>query len=140
MPMYNLLEYSDNYSLASGRFWNYYGDKENNDANLVVANCCLSNNKTTRRKSFDHRTKITERGAANNERLNTKLVVSLKYFNNCYRSLDLPLIICKIVLDLSWSKDCILPEILNITEVPANTDADPLIPQLPEGSTTEAAF
>ena len=28
MPMYNLLEYSDNYSLASGRFWNYYRDKE----------------------------------------------------------------------------------------------------------------
>ena len=90
-------------------------ETKNNDANLVVANCCLSNNKTTRRKSFVYRTKITERAAANNERLNTKFVFSLIYFNNCYRSLDLPLIICGIVLDLSWSKDCILPEILNNT-------------------------
>ena len=24
MPMYNLLEFSDNYSMASGSFWNYY--------------------------------------------------------------------------------------------------------------------
>ena len=24
MSIYNLLEYSDNYSMASGRLWNYY--------------------------------------------------------------------------------------------------------------------
>ena len=24
MPMYNMLEYSDNYSMTSGSFWNYY--------------------------------------------------------------------------------------------------------------------
>ena len=24
IPMYNLLEYSDNYSLTSGNLWNYY--------------------------------------------------------------------------------------------------------------------
>ena len=30
MPMYNLLEYSDNYS---GSSWNYYRDKVNDDAN-----------------------------------------------------------------------------------------------------------
>ena len=27
MPMYNLLEYSGNYSMTSGNFWHYYGDK-----------------------------------------------------------------------------------------------------------------
>ena len=27
MPMYNLLEYSQNYSLTSRSFWNYYRDK-----------------------------------------------------------------------------------------------------------------
>ena len=26
IPMYNLLEYSDNYSLTSGNLWNYYED------------------------------------------------------------------------------------------------------------------
>ena len=33
MPIYNLLEYSDNYSMASGSFWNYYRDEINDDAN-----------------------------------------------------------------------------------------------------------
>ena len=33
MPMYNLLEYSDNYSITSRRLWNYYRDEINNDAN-----------------------------------------------------------------------------------------------------------
>ena len=27
MPMYNLSEYSHNYSLISGRLWNYYQEK-----------------------------------------------------------------------------------------------------------------
>ena len=33
MPMHNLLEYSDNYSTASGSLWNYYRDEINNDEN-----------------------------------------------------------------------------------------------------------
>ena len=33
MPMYNLIEYSDNYSKTSGSLWQYYKDEPNN--NLV---------------------------------------------------------------------------------------------------------
>ena len=33
IAMYNLLEYSGNYSLTSGSLWNYYRDKMNDDAN-----------------------------------------------------------------------------------------------------------
>ena len=33
MPMYNLLEYSDNYSMTSGSLWNYYRNEINNVAN-----------------------------------------------------------------------------------------------------------
>ena len=32
-PMYDLLEYSGNYSMTSGNLWNYYRDKINDDAN-----------------------------------------------------------------------------------------------------------
>ena len=32
MPMYNLLEYSKNYSKTIGSFWNYYRDEPNNGA------------------------------------------------------------------------------------------------------------
>ena len=31
MPMYNLIEYSDNYSKTSGRLWQYYRDETNDN-------------------------------------------------------------------------------------------------------------
>ena len=33
MPVYNLLEYSDNYCVTSGSLWNYYRDEINYDKN-----------------------------------------------------------------------------------------------------------
>ena len=47
MPMYNLLEYSDYYSMTSESFWNYYGDEMDN----------VSDN-ASQGKSFEHKTKI----------------------------------------------------------------------------------
>ena len=44
MPMYYLLEYSDNYSMTSGSLWDYYRDEvnddvsENNNANNKINN------------------------------------------------------------------------------------------------------
>ena len=31
MPMYNLMEYSDNYSKTSGSLWQYYKDEPNDN-------------------------------------------------------------------------------------------------------------
>ena len=31
MPMYNLIEYSDNYSKTSGSLWKYYKDEPNDN-------------------------------------------------------------------------------------------------------------
>ena len=46
--MYNLLVYSDNYSMISESLWNYYRDKINDDANENnVANNAVNNNKIT---------------------------------------------------------------------------------------------
>ena len=39
VQMYNLLEYSENYSITSGSFWIYYGDEVNDDANENNAAC-----------------------------------------------------------------------------------------------------
>ena len=33
MPMYNLIEYSDNYSKTSGSLWQYYKDDPNDNIN-----------------------------------------------------------------------------------------------------------
>ena len=41
-------------------------------------------------------------------RLNVKVVVPLKYLSNFFRSLEMPLINCKIKLNLTWKKECVL--------------------------------
>ena len=61
MPMYNLLEHSENYSLTSGSLWNYCRNEVNDYANenYPVGNYRINNNKTTTSKSFEYKTKIT---------------------------------------------------------------------------------
>ena len=86
MPMYNLLKYSDNYSMTSGSLWNYYRDGINDDENENDANKNMVNhNKTTTSKSFKNKTKITGNTANNGNRLNAEIVVSLKYISNFWR-------------------------------------------------------
>ena len=46
---------------------------------------------------------------------NLEIVVSLKYLNNFWRSLNKPLINCNISLTLTWSKNCILTDITTQT-------------------------
>ena len=41
-------------------------------------------------------------------RRNVKVVVPLKYLSNFFRSLEMPLINCKIKLNLTWKKECVL--------------------------------
>ena len=86
MPMYNLLKYSDNYSMTSGSLWNYYRDGINDDENENDANKNMVNhNKTTTSKSFKYKTKITGGTANNGNRLNAEIVVPLKYISNFWR-------------------------------------------------------
>ena len=55
MLMYNLLEYSDNNSMTSGRLWNYYRDEvnDNNTTKNNLANYKINRNKTTASMSFE---------------------------------------------------------------------------------------
>ena len=55
MPMYNLIEYSDNYSKTSGSFWQYCKEKPavNNEGNIVDFNGVNATD------SFNFKTKIT---------------------------------------------------------------------------------
>ena len=113
MPMYNLLEYSVNYSMTSGSLWNYYSDEVNNNANENnnAGNYGINNNMTTTSESFQYKTKIIVSTPNNNSRLNKEVVAPLKYLTNFWRSLDFPLINCEIKLDLSWAKNCVISEI-----------------------------
>ena len=102
MPFYNPLEYSNNYSMTSGR-WNYYRDKingsaiENNNANNRI-----DNNKTITSKYFEYKTKVTGSTPDDSNILDAEFVVPLKHLSNFWRSLDFPLINCETELDLSW--------------------------------------
>ena len=125
MPMHNLLEYNENYSMSSGNLCNYHRDivnhsaHENNDAN----NFRINNNKIKTSKSFDYKTKLIGSTPNNNSRLNV-VVIPLKYLSSCWRSLDLLLINYEIELDLTWSKYCIISEISKTPEVKGASPAD----------------
>ena len=57
MPMYNLIEYSDNCSKASGSLWQYHKDIPAIDNNGDIINF----NGTNNTDSFNFKTKITGR-------------------------------------------------------------------------------
>ena len=81
MPMYNLLEYSENYSINSGSLWNYYGvddANENNDDGYRI-----NNNKITETyKSFEYKTETVVTTPNNNSRLDAGVVVLLVIFGD----------------------------------------------------------
>ena len=95
MRMYNLIEYSDNYADSSGSLYQFKRDESpmNNARNPL--NIALNNS-----TSFKYKASLL--GKANDRSLkNTKIVVPLKYLSNFVRSLEMPLINCKIHLELN---------------------------------------
>ena len=107
MPMYNLIEYSDNYQDSSATLYQYKRDEPPEDD--AVADLTADNS-----SSFKYKIKllgnVTEvaGNAAGVRRLNVKIVGPLKYLSNFFRSLEMPLINCKIKLNLTWKKECVL--------------------------------
>ena len=110
MPMYNWIEYSDNYSKTSGSLWQYCNEIPAVDANGDIADFNGAN--TT--DSFTFRTKITDQTADNDNngniagRVNIEIMVSLKYLSNFWRTLKMPLINCEVELILNWSANCVI--------------------------------
>ena len=95
MPMYNLIEYSDNYQDSSATLYQYKRDEPPEDNAFDDLNYKVS--------------LLDNPVVANNiARINVKVVVSLKYLSNFFRSLQMPLINCKIKLNLTWKKECVL--------------------------------
>ena len=97
MLMYNLLEFSDKYSMTPGGFWNCYKN-EINDSTIEINDDGneISNNKSITSTSFKYKANKT-----NNDTLNAEVVVSSKSLSNFWRFLNLPFINCQIELDLS---------------------------------------
>ena len=97
MPMYNLIENSDNCQDSSATLYQYKRDEPPEAdavANLMVDNL----------SSFKY--KVSLLGNPNLDgaiaKISVKVAVPLKYLSNFFRSLEMPLINCKIKLNLTW--------------------------------------
>ena len=103
MPMYNLIEYSNNYQDSSATLYQYKRD-EPPEAN--------ANDELTADTSSSFKYKINLLGDPDLDgaiaKLSVKIVVPLKYLSKFFRSLEMPLINCKIKLNLTWKKECVL--------------------------------
>ena len=98
MPMYNSIEYSENYQ-DSATIYQYKRDEPpTNIANDLTQ---------ARSKFFDYKVKLLGNPVVVNgiAKLNVKIVVPLKYLSNFFRSLEMPLISCKVKLNLTWKKN-----------------------------------
>ena len=96
MPMYNLIEYSDNYAKTSASLWIFEPDDNIEDS-----------------ESFKFKVKNTGKTPNNNNNNNNnvkdvEIIVPLNYLSNFWRTLEMPLINCEVNLILTWSSTCVI--------------------------------
>ena len=103
MPMYNLIEYSDNYAKTTGSLWQYCKDIPARDDDDEITE--FRRNNTT--DSFKFKAKITGQIGDDGTK-DVEIMVPLKYLSNFWRGLEMPLINCEVNLILTWSSTCVL--------------------------------
>ena len=94
IPMFNLIEHSDNYSKTSGSLWQYCKDDPNDNI--------------TQSESLKSKIKVTGKTPATGNTKNVKIIVPLKYLSNFWRTLEMPLINCELNIILTWSPTCVI--------------------------------
>ena len=87
MPMYNLIEYSDNYSDASGSLRGFKRDEIVNNADVTNDNNAAS---------FESKASIIGNTENNKTKNGVKVAVPLTYLSNFWRSLEMSLIIVEL--------------------------------------------
>ena len=105
--MYNLIEYSENYSETSERLWQFIRDQTPVTASGNPKNVSTANS-----------TEAAENGVFEN----AKIAVKLKHLSKLWKSLEMPLINCKIHLELNWTKDCVMSAIADTKFKITNTN------------------
>ena len=97
MPMYNLIEYSDNYSDTSGSLWQFKRDE-------IINNADVTNDNNA--PSFKYKASLIGNTGNDGTKNAVKIAAPLKYLSNFWRSLEMPLINCKVELSLKWIENC----------------------------------
>ena len=98
MPMFNLIEYSDNYAKTTGSLWQFFRDEPVADDDIEDS------------ELFKSKKKITGKTPNNNNKKDVEVMVPLKYLSNFWRTLEMPLINCEINLILTWSSTCVITD------------------------------
>ena len=80
-----MIEDSDNYSKTSGSLWQYYKDEPNDN----IADS----------ESFRSKVKITVKTPDNGNTKDVEIIVPLKYLSNSWRTLEVPLLIVKSIVN-----------------------------------------
>ena len=94
MPMYNVIEYSNNYSETTGSLWQYCKEISAVDNNRAIVDF----NGANATDPFNFKTKITGQTADNNNdgniarRVDVEIMVPLKYLCNFWRTLEMPIV------------------------------------------------
>ena len=125
MPMYNLIEYSDNYAKTTESLWQCCKDIPARDANNEITEFRVNN--TT--DSFNFKVKIT--GQTGDDRTkDVEIMVPLKYLSNFWRTLEMPLINCEVNFILTWSSTCVIVSVINTNQAAtfAITDTKRFVP------------
>ena len=101
MPMYSLIEYSDNQDSSATLYQYKQHEPQDNLANNLAPDTS---------SSFKYKVNLLGNPhiVGNVATFSVKVVVPLKYLSNFFRSLEIPLINCKIKLNLTWKKECVL--------------------------------
>ena len=89
MPMYNLIEYSDSCSYSSGSLWGFKSDDVANNADMTNDDYA---------PSFKYKAIRFTDVEANGRKNDVKIAVPPKYLSNFWRSLEMLLISCRLVL------------------------------------------
>ena len=106
MPMYNLIEYSDNHSDTSGSLWQFKWDEQPINNNEPFIDITAENS-----SSFKYKSNLigdTDADGANRKNEGINIAAPLKYLSNFWRSLEMPFINSKVELSLKWNVNCIL--------------------------------
>ena len=93
MPMYNLIEYSENYATSI--------EPASTDAGTIADFSAVDNSAL-----FKFKLKITGKTTANG-RKDVEKIVPLNYLSTFWRTLEMHLIDCEINLILTWSEKCV---------------------------------
>ena len=90
---------SGNYYDTSGNLWNFKRDE-------IINNADVTNDDNA--PSFKYKASIIGNTEDDGRKNGVQIAIPLKYFTNFWRSLEMPLINCKMELSLKWYEICLL--------------------------------